>query len=106
MIKKKTSPDPKKCFEKSKIKAKKNAEIFDHDPDETLLDEDYIARVFWAYLRDGDSDGAMDVILHYVEMKDKVRLSEETGLSRQTIYNSLVNKNPKMTTVAKLIHAI
>lgn len=106
MTKKKTSLDPKKCFAKSKVKVRKDAEILDHDPDKNLLDEDFIARAFWAYLRDEDSEGAMGVIIKYIEMKDKVKLSEETGLSRQTIYNSLTGKNPKITTLAKLIHAI
>lgn len=106
MNKKKTSPDPKECFANSKVKVHKDSKILEHDPDKNLLDEDFIARAFWAYLRDGDSEGAMGVILSYLEMKDKVKLAEETGLSRQTIYNSLSEKNPKMTTLAKLIHAI
>jgi probable addiction module antidote protein len=76
-----------------------------YDPTEALLDEERIGRAIWECLKNGDSEGVMEVIQIHLEAYNKAQLAKEAHLSKTTLYHSLRSKNPTIKTLAKLVHA-
>lgn len=87
------------------LRIKKDANIDSYDPTQVLLDEEKIGRAIWECLKDGDSEGVIEVIQIYLKAVNKTRLAKEAHLSKTTIYHALRSKNPTIKTLAKLIHA-
>ena len=48
-----------------------------YDPTEALLDEERIGRVIWECLKDGDSEGVIEVIQIHLEAYNKTQLAKE-----------------------------
>lgn len=84
---------------------KQDVEIDTYDPTKALLDEARIGRAIWECLKDGDSEGVIEVIQIHLEALNKTKLAKEAGLPKTTLYHSLKSKNPTIKTLAKLIHA-
>lgn len=65
-----------------------------------------MAQAFWECLRDNDPAGAMEMIAIYVRELNKLKHSQESKLSRSTLYRSLRGKNLTIKTVAKILHSL
>lgn len=76
-----------------------------YNPTEALLDEDRIGRAIWECLKEGDSEGVMEIIQIHLEAVNKTQLAKEAHLSKTTLYHSFRRKNPTIKTLAKLVHA-
>lgn len=76
-----------------------------YDPTQALLDEELIGRAIWECLKNGDSEGVIEVIQIHLEARNKTRLAKEASLPKTTLYHSFRSKNPTIRTLAKLVHA-
>lgn len=90
---------------KRTLKLKKNTGIRESNPREELLDEDLIGRAVWECLKEGDSEGVIEVIRVYLEAVNKTEIAKESLMARSTMYYTLKSKNPTIKTLAKLVHA-
>ena len=84
---------------------KKNTGIRESNPREELLDEKLIEHAIWECLKNGDSEGIIEVIRIYLEAVNKTQLAKESDMARSTMYHTLKSKNPTIKTLAKLVHA-
>ena len=110
MGKAKTSRRQKTSSKKIQIKPKalrikRSANVDLYDPTEALLNEEKIGRAIWECLKEGDSEGVIEVIQVHLKAVNKTRLAKEVHLSKTTMYHALRSKNPTIKTLAKLIHA-
>ncbi len=76
-----------------------------YDPTEALLDEKQIGRAIWECLKNGDSEGVIEIIQIHLEAFKKTQLAKEADLPKTTLYHSFKSKNPTIKTLAKLVHA-
>jgi len=76
-----------------------------YDPTTALLDEERIGRAIWECLKNGDSEGIIEVIQIHLEAYNKTHLAKEAHLPKTTLYHTLRSKNPTIKTLAKLVHA-
>jgi probable addiction module antidote protein len=75
-----------------------------YNPTQALLDEERIGRAIWECLKNGDSEGVIEVIQIHLEARNKSELAKAAGLAKTTLYYSLRSKNPTIKTLAKLVH--
>jgi DNA-binding phage protein len=87
------------------MKLKKDTGIRRSNPREELLNDDLIGRAIWECLKEGDSEGMIEVIRIYLEAINKTQLAKEHDMARSTLYHALKSKNPTVKTLAKLVHA-
>lgn len=87
-----------------KLRLKKGAKVSKYDPFKELSDEKIVALAFWECLKDQDTQGALEIIEAHLSVTNISQLSEEARIPRSTIYNAMKSGNPKLKTVAKLIH--
>jgi DNA-binding phage protein len=87
------------------MKLKKDTGVRESNPTEELLDEELISRAVWECLKEGDSEGVIEVIRAYLEAVNKTEIAREASMARSTMYHTLKNKNPTIKTLAKLVHA-
>lgn len=87
------------------MRLKKNTGIRESNPREELLDEDFIGRAVWECLKEGDSEGVIEIIRIYLEAVNKTEIARESSMARSTMYHTLKSKNPTVKTLAKLVHA-
>ncbi len=66
---------------------KENARVREINPTEELLNEDFIGRAIWECLKEGDSDGVMEVIATFLEAASKSHLAKEAFIARSTVYS-------------------
>src|SRR5690349_1593379 len=111
MVKAKTSTRQKRSFAKTSrsksrgnMKLKENARIREINPTEELLDEELISRAIWECLKEGDSEGMIEVIGIYLEAVNKTHIAKKASVARSTIY-ALKGGNPTVKTLAKVVHA-
>ncbi len=76
-----------------------------YDPTEALLDEERIGRAIWECLKNGDSEGVIEVIQIHLQAVNKTQLAKEADMPKTTLYHSFRSKNPTIRTLAKLVHA-
>lgn len=88
----------------SRLKLRKDSGIRESNPREELLDEELIGRAIWECLKNGDSEGVIEVIQIYIDAVNKTQIAKETSMARSTLYHALKSKNPTVKTLAKLIH--
>ena len=109
-------PEKKSCYSleeinmsrsKSKriVKLRKDTGIRASNPREELLDEQLIGRAVWECLKEGDSEGVIEVIAAYLEAVNKTEIARRSEVARSTMYHTLKSKNPTIKTLAKLVHA-
>lgn len=79
--------------------------IRESNPREELLDEALIGQAVWECLKNGDSEGVIEVIQIYLNAVNKTQIAKESSMARSTMYHTLKSKNPTVKTLAKLIHA-
>lgn len=87
------------------MKLKKNTGIRKSDPTLELLDEELISKAIWECLKEGDSEGVVEIIEIYLKAVNKVHIAKKASVARSTVYNSLKGGNPTIKTLAKLVHA-
>jgi DNA-binding phage protein len=87
------------------MRLKKGTGMQQSNPREELLDEELIGRAIWECLKDGDSEGVIEVIRIYLEAVNKTQIAKENDMARSTMYHTLKSKNPTVKTLAKLVHA-
>lgn len=87
------------------LKLRLNTGVRLSNPREELLDEDFIGRAVWECLKEGDSEGVIEVIQIYLEAVNKAEIAKEADLARSTMYHTIKSKNPTIKTLAKLVHA-
>jgi DNA-binding phage protein len=87
------------------VRLKKGTGVRQSNPREELLDEELIGRAIWECLKQGDSEGVIEVIGIYLEAVNKTQLAKENDMARSTMYHTLKSKNPTVKTLAKLVHA-
>jgi DNA-binding phage protein len=87
------------------MRLKKNTGLRESNPTEELLNEELIGRAVWECLKEGDSEGVIEVISIYIEAMNKTEVAKESSMARSTMYHTLKNKNPTIKTLAKLVHA-
>ena len=87
------------------MKLKKDPGIRQSNPTEELLNEELIGRAIWECLRNGDSEGVIEVISIYLEAANKTQVAKDSHIARSTMYHTLKSKNPTVKTLAKLVHA-
>lgn len=75
-----------------------------YDPTDSLLDE-RIGRAIWECLKNGDSEGVVEVIQIHLQAYNKTQLAKDAHLPKTTLYHSFRSKNPTIRTLAKLVHA-
>lgn len=106
MAKKKISVQQRKFSKNASTKEKGNKMSIDvYDPTQALLDEERIGRAIWECLKNGDSEGVMEIIQIHLDAVNKTRLSNEAKIPKTTMYHALRSKNPTIKTLAKLVHA-
>jgi DNA-binding phage protein len=87
------------------MKLKKNTGVRESNPREELLNEELIGRAVWECLKEGDSEGVIEVIRAYLEAVNKTEVARKSSMARSTMYHTLKGKNPTIKTLAKLVHA-
>ena len=87
------------------MRLKSNTAVRESNPREELLDEGLIAQAVWECLKEGDSEGVIEVIQAYLEAVNKTGVARESAMARSTMYHSLKSKNPTIKTLAKFVHA-
>ena len=87
------------------LKLKKGTGVRESNPTEELLDENLIAGAIWECLREGDSEGFVEIIGIYLSAVNKTRVAKEAAMARSTVYHALKGGNPTVKTLAKLVHA-
>lgn len=90
---------------KSSRKIKPGMGVDVYDPTYALLDEDRIGRAIWECLKNGDSEGVIEVIQTHLAAFNKAQIAKEVHLPKTTLYHSFRSKNPTIRTLAKLVHA-
>jgi DNA-binding phage protein len=86
------------------MKLKKGAKVREINPTEELLNEDLISRAIWECLKEGDSEGFIEVIAIYLSAVNKTRIAKKASVARSTVY-SFKGGNPTVKTLAKVVHA-
>jgi DNA-binding phage protein len=79
--------------------------VRESNPTKELLDTTLIGRAVWECLKEGDSEGVIEVIQAYLQAVNKTKVTRESSMARSTMYHTLKSKNPTIKTLAKLIHA-
>src|SRR5271154_1840664 len=74
---------------KGVMKLKASACVREINPTEELLNEDLIGRAVWECLKEGDSDGVLEVIGIYIEAYNKTYMAEAASVARSTVYSTL-----------------
>ncbi len=110
MVKKRTSERQRVSIKSTRAKKpprkiKAGMGVDTYDPTQALLDEDRIGRAIWECLKNGDSEGVIEIIQIHLEAFNKTQLAKEAHLPKTTLYHSLRSKNPTIKTLAKLVHA-
>ena len=57
------------------MKLKKNTGIRESNPREELLDEELIGRAIWECLKEGDSEGVIEIVRIYLEAVNKTEIA-------------------------------
>jgi DNA-binding phage protein len=84
---------------------KSNLGVDLYNPTEALLDEERIGRAIWECLKNGDSEGVVEIIQIYIDACNKAQLSKDDQLPKTTLYHCFKSKNPTIKTLAKIVHA-
>lgn len=87
-----------------KLKLRKDTGVRRWDPTKEILKGDTIAKAVWECLLNGDSEGAIEMILIYLDVVNQARMLKKSPSSRPVAFHGLRSKNPTIKTLAKLIH--
>ena len=85
------------------MKLREGARVRESNPTEEILNEDLISSAIWECLKEGDSEGVIEIFEIYFRAANKTRLSKDASVARSTMY--LKGGNPTVKTLAKLVHA-
>lgn len=86
------------------MKLKTNTGIRESNPTRELLDEKLISAALWECLKEGDSEGFLEIINAFFAASKKARLAKKASVARSTVH-AFRDGNPTIKTVAKLVHA-
>ena len=71
-----------------KMKLKKDTGLRQSNPREELLDEELIRRAIWECLKNGDSEGVIEVISIYLETVNKTQ--NKNFLFKRLLYDKII----------------
>jgi hypothetical protein len=71
------------------VRIRKEAHILRHNPSAALIDEKLMAQAFWQCLKDNEPEETVDVVATYLEQVNKLKLSKEKEIPRDTLYRGL-----------------
>ncbi len=75
------------------------------DPLKELIDLKKTALAVMECLQDNDPEGAMEMIVLYLEALNKAKLRKQTDLPKSTMYSALKHGNPTIKTLAKIMYS-
>ncbi len=87
------------------LRLKRGTGVRESNPTKELADEELISRAVWECLREGDSEGVVEVIMAYIRAVNKLETAKEDSTSTSTMLHNFKSKNPTIKTLAKLVHA-
>lgn len=90
---------------KSSLAIKPGMGVDVYNPTKALLDEERIGRAIWECLKNGDSEGVIEIIQIHLEACNKTQIAKEAHIPKTTLYHTFRSKNPTIRTLAKLVHA-
>ncbi len=70
-----------------------------------LSDPKQTALAILECLQNNDPEGAMEMIVIYLDAVNKSRLRQKTNLPKSTLYSALKHRNLTIKTLAKIMHA-
>lgn len=101
----KTSKKRQRSLEKSrKINLDKIKGLTRVNPLKELTDPQQTALAILECLQNNDPDGAMEMIVIYLNALNKSQLRRKTQLHKSTMYSALKHRNPTIKTLAKIMH--
>jgi len=77
-----------------------------HNPRKNFTNTDLIAKAVFECLLENDPNGAMDMIMIYLEAVNKTDVLEKGDLHKSTYYSALKHKNPTIKTLAKIMSSV
>jgi DNA-binding phage protein len=104
MDKKKTSKERKTCSPKL-VKLKTFKGLEEWSPKTRLLNKKFILKAVVECLKNGDAEGAVEVVMTYIRALNRHKLSRDTHVSISTIEHCLQHGNPTIETAFKLLSA-
>lgn len=75
-----------------------------YNPTESFLDEERIGRAIWKCLKNGDSEGVIEVIQIHLKACNKAKVKKVLP-PKTKLSHTFRGKNPTIRTLAKLVHA-
>jgi len=73
-------------------------------PLKELTDKKKTALAILECLQNNDPEGAMEMIVIYLDALNKAKLRKQTDLSKSTMYSALKHGNPTIKTLAKIMY--
>lgn len=91
----------------SAIEVKKLTGLSKFNAKKYLDKKEWLAKALWQCLVEGDIGSFKDIIRDSIEVINKDKLAEETGISRRTLYRMLSPEgNPTIDNVSKIINKL
>jgi DNA-binding phage protein len=69
-----------------------------------LVDQKKAALAILECLQNNDPEGAMEMVVIYLDALNKAKLRNETELPKSTMYSALKHGNPTIKTLAKIMY--
>lgn len=73
-------------------------------PLKELTDQKKTALAILECLQNNDPEGAMEMIVIYLDALNKTKLRKQTNLPKSTMYSALKHGNPTIKTLAKIMY--
>ena len=73
-------------------------------PLKELTDQKKTALAILECLQNNDPEGAMEMIVIYLDALNKAKLRKQTDLPKSTMYSALKHGNPTIKTLAKIMY--
>lgn len=83
-----------------KIKGLKKSNVL-----KELSNPNQTAAAVFECLINNDSEGAMEMIILYLEALNKTKMRKTINLHKSTMYSALKHRNPTLKTLAKIMYA-
>lgn len=87
---------------------KSSAKLIPHDPTKSLKNRKVVLKVLIECLVENDLETFEDVLVSYLRVTSKTRLSKQSGIGRRTLYDLIEKQpfNPGLKTVGALLNTI
>jgi DNA-binding phage protein len=108
MNKKKTSKKPEFSLKNiPSTKLKEGITFQKHNALTNMVNKQFVAQALWECLVQNDTQGFKEILKTHLELINKERFSEKSGLSRRTLFRILSPEgNPTLENLGKIIHEL